>query len=174
MILSLKPSFLIRAQESQTGIVDLPENEGVAIKSMIQFLYTGKYDKVVLEDHVKIYIIADKYDLPALRCLAGLDFEADADPTGEPEEFFKAVEYLYTQTGDCDLQFYAAALIKGLSLHLGKSAAANEHIARIPGLGTRIAFLYLGWLRDVPNISLILSSCQKKLSPAHNPRSNLY
>lgn len=78
-------------QEAQTRIVEMNDDDGYALDSMLMFLYTGEYGYslkswhaetgapssniyrlLVIKYHIEVVLLADKYDVPDLKELATL------------------------------------------------------------------------------------------------------
>lgn len=77
------------------GVIDLPDDEPLAIAAMIAFLYTAKWEPeepaYLLEAHT--YVLADKYGIPALKraVFSGLHAQL-LEFTGDMSGFDKAVK----------------------------------------------------------------------------------
>lgn len=78
--------LLMRTQEASTNVINLEDDLPRAVKEMINFLYSADYDShnwengtqkmdSSLDVHFQMYIISDKYDIPALRDLAAKNLE---------------------------------------------------------------------------------------------------
>ena len=69
--------ILILGQESQNGLIDLPEDDPDVIGHLITFLYTSVYPTKTASQYlldVKLYTVADKYDVPRLKSAAKRSF----------------------------------------------------------------------------------------------------
>lgn len=80
--------------EGQPGVIDLPNNGLEAVERMLSFFYTSDYDNIsppltsisstnhehLL--HAKIYVLADKYDVPALKVIAAKKYGGCLEPSG--------------------------------------------------------------------------------------------
>ncbi|KAH7317252.1 BTB/POZ protein [Rhexocercosporidium sp. MPI-PUGE-AT-0058] len=62
-------------KEAQTGVVDLDDDDPAAVETMLKFFCTGNYIepakksgeiRLEIRSAIATYIIADKYDVPAL------------------------------------------------------------------------------------------------------------
>ena len=63
--------------ESQTGLIDLPEDDPDVIGHLITFLYTSVYPTKTASHYlldIKLYTVADKYDVPRLKSAAQRSF----------------------------------------------------------------------------------------------------
>ncbi|TLD36082.1 Siderophore iron transporter [Venturia nashicola] len=58
-------------KESATGVVDFPDDDQYAVRSMVEFLYTGDYAELELSTrllhHIQIYTLADKCSIEPLK-----------------------------------------------------------------------------------------------------------
>lgn len=140
-----------RNEEAQTGIIEMPEDEPIALAALIQYLYTCDYsldttgrDGALLA-HAKVYGIADKYCLPSLKQLAISKFIAATNALGDHHssdsnslklDFLNALEYLYASTPEYEcfddvdqsgqLRFEAVKLAKQYSDALFRRSSAGE------------------------------------------------
>ena len=101
-------------QESVSNVIELPNDDPLALEQMILFLYSGEYsieddllDKA-LDLHVKVHVLADKYDIPRLANLAILSYQqAFRQATRRGKRFVKAflatIPAIYTMTPDTNV-----------------------------------------------------------------------
>ncbi|KAE9984040.1 hypothetical protein BLS_003191 [Venturia inaequalis] len=93
-------------KEGETGIIDLPEDEPLAVKALLEFLYTADYeasnDNILV--HAQTYMIAKKYCLVALAVLALQSLECAAAwiSRSEVASFAAAVRWIYENTEESD------------------------------------------------------------------------
>jgi speckle-type POZ protein len=81
-----------------------------AVEAMLQFMYTSDYDASGSAEHsaspmvfnVKVYSIADKYDVPALKSQAKEKFETTAKTCWNMDDFPYAVAEVYNSTTSID------------------------------------------------------------------------
>ncbi|KAI9723912.1 MAG: hypothetical protein M1828_004031 [Chrysothrix sp. TS-e1954] len=102
----LKSQFV----EAETSMIDLMEEDADAIGILLKFLYTGQY--VIHKDNsdkfinVKVYALADKYDVPALKKAASWYFltwshrlilraMAKCELFSQSTTFLRAVQHVY-------------------------------------------------------------------------------
>ncbi|KAF2434942.1 hypothetical protein EJ08DRAFT_385400 [Tothia fuscella] len=123
-------------KEANTNEINLVEDESCAVQAMFQFLYTCTYsDKVSFVEgadlvcemslHIKVYALADKYDIPGLKAhaLDRFDKQVKAEFPKEIPSFSKfkhAVQEIYTTTPhtDRDLRDIVVALAAQYSKEL--------------------------------------------------------
>ena len=101
-------------QESVSSVVELPEDNPWAVELMIMFLYSGTYSiegglfHKNLELHVKVHVLADKYDIPRLSDFAIVAYQAelrDATRRGNRfvKAFFRTIPMIYTETPESNV-----------------------------------------------------------------------
>ncbi|KAE9964439.1 hypothetical protein BLS_008371 [Venturia inaequalis] len=86
MVLCPQSPFFAKAvkkhafEEGQTGVISMNHDDPDAIEAMLQFLYTGDYntENLTMQNHLKIYELADKVDVSALKTLCEDKFNAMA------------------------------------------------------------------------------------------------
>ena len=72
-------------KESSTANLLLEHDDPAAVECMIKFLYSGDYDddttdiNSCLMSHVRVYALAEKYDIEGLKCLAAVKVDDIAD-----------------------------------------------------------------------------------------------
>ena len=82
-------------KESSTAELPLEHDDPVAVECMIKFLYSGDYSngatdvKTCLMSHVRVYALAEKYDIEGLKRLAAVNVDEIAD--GHMCEDFPAI-----------------------------------------------------------------------------------
>lgn len=96
-----------RYQEGETGIIDLPEDEPLAVKALLDFLYTADYEAYDQRSIILLaqtYTLADKYDLEALKSLALSNLENDSAHIGPLYSpiVAVAVQCIYENTKESD------------------------------------------------------------------------
>ncbi|KAL8296844.1 hypothetical protein RB597_006116 [Gaeumannomyces tritici] len=105
-------------KEAQEGKISLPEDDPVAVHSMVFYLYHLKYDVSQswketsgeevpkdgseLVEHAKVYALAEKYGIPCLKELARKNFKTAADEHWNSDKFFDAAHEAYTNTLETD------------------------------------------------------------------------
>jgi hypothetical protein len=91
-------------QETQTGIIDLDDDNPDPVKVMLKYFYTGKYNEPIneskdlrlrLQVQVLTYNLADKYNVPNLMGLAEKQFKATLDKRPTAEEYLSVVREVY-------------------------------------------------------------------------------
>ncbi|KAK0113072.1 hypothetical protein ONS95_014778 [Cadophora gregata] len=92
-------------KEAHTGVIDLDDDDPVAVEIMLKYFYTGKYNEPIneskelhlqLQAQVLTYTLADKYDIPTLMGLAEKRFKSTLDQGPTPEEYLSVVSDVYT------------------------------------------------------------------------------
>lgn len=102
-------------QESQLSEIKMNDDDLEALLALLQYLYTYNYKTVSsnteykvayeMRFQVKVYAIADKYDIPELKKLATNRFELTLSKEHKGYEsfmFYKVVRDVYTSTPDSD------------------------------------------------------------------------
>ena len=87
---------------------------------LIRFLYTADYDASPLQSptsrsttlekptcdqplfHTRVYVLAEKYDIPALKALASKKFKATLPSNGLSVEFVASLELIFKETPEND------------------------------------------------------------------------
>ncbi|QDS69698.1 hypothetical protein FKW77_009751 [Venturia effusa] len=97
-------------KEGETGVIDLPDDDLVAVKAMVEFMYTSEY--VCTKDspqyllHAKVACLAHKYNLETLKETAHDHFKrAIIDPhSGGSDEagLAEAIKHIYENSGNND------------------------------------------------------------------------
>ncbi|TID23585.1 BTB POZ domain protein [Venturia nashicola] len=103
MVLCPQSSFFAKAvqkyafQEGQTGVIPMDHDDPDAIGSMLRFLYTGDYDteNLTMQAHLKIYALADKVDITALKTLSEDKFNAIANANWKDATFPACIRTAY-------------------------------------------------------------------------------
>lgn len=113
-----RPKFLVRRtqrvisimaddiQEGMTGKISLPDDDPEAINIMVHHLYGQSYTNTRLEfkDHceenralldIKVYAVADKYDIPSLAECAKDEFKVWAAKSQRTESWARVVEEVW-------------------------------------------------------------------------------
>lgn len=99
-------------QESQTGVIDLPHDDPIAVKILLQSMYDSEYkDGPVPKQHLfhaKVACLAHKYDFEDLKCTAleHLKQLATVSAQGGSEageaDITDAIKHIYEHTGNND------------------------------------------------------------------------
>ena len=81
----------------------------LVVEAMLQFMYTFDYEAIGAENspspmvfNVKVYSIADKYDIPALKVQAEQKFRTAAETCWDMDDFPHAVAQVYSSTSSTD------------------------------------------------------------------------
>ncbi|TVY20480.1 hypothetical protein LARI1_G001840, partial [Lachnellula arida] len=106
--------------EANTKTIDLKDDDPYTVDLFIKFLYTADYDvpkmPVTSHDpavvhttepnqllvHTKVYILAEKYDVPALKVVASNKFQSSLSSCGPSEFFVTSLELMFTQIPEND------------------------------------------------------------------------
>lgn len=119
-------------QEGSARIIELPDDDPVAVHSMIIYMYTNMYPQCVSTTtsfevalhETKVYALGEKYILNAMKSIAYTRFCAaifskntSLFATLSPNEALSLVDYVYTSTPDHDLLLRNAIVdaIRGLA-----------------------------------------------------------
>ena len=97
-------------QESVDGAIRLEGDDVSAVEAMLQFMYTFDYDASSSAENtsspmvfnVKVYSIADKYDVPALKSQAKQKFKTTVETCWDMDDFPYAVAQVYNSTPSVD------------------------------------------------------------------------
>lgn len=112
-------------QESITGEIDLPEDDSQIISRLIKFLYTGDFDNEPTWGTVapsvvtctKMYIVADKFDVPALKTLTIKKFKDAFASDWDADSLCKSFELIHQHIPDTDTALKEIA-VEAASKHL--------------------------------------------------------
>jgi len=88
--------------------VDLPHDDPQAVEAMLQYLYKREYISVVKDNpnalliHVRVYCLADKYEINALKGVAASLYEFASETDWQSPVFPIAIKEIYdnTESGD--------------------------------------------------------------------------
>ncbi|RDI78632.1 hypothetical protein Vi05172_g11352 [Venturia inaequalis] len=105
-VLCTQSAFFARAvkkdafEEGQTGVISMNHDDPDAIEAVLRFLYTGDYntESVIMQSHLKIYELADRLDIPALKTLSENKFEVLAKNEWKEATFPPCVKIAYDIT----------------------------------------------------------------------------
>jgi len=98
----------IVSKEGTERKIDLPDEHPACLAALVYYLYTLVYDVsfnsvsddlVALSFHVKMCILADKYDMSPLKAMAVRQFEAQAKLDWASEQFAQAAAEAYDASG---------------------------------------------------------------------------
>lgn len=120
-------AFDIRYKEALSPIIDIRDDDTESFKAMLEYFYTSDYDvqtgtpectqdtqiskatKIEEESyslsllfHIRIYAMADRYEVPSLQALAADKFREVAKKSWHTAGFLEAIEELYTLTLESD------------------------------------------------------------------------
>ncbi|KAL6149966.1 hypothetical protein ACJQWK_02530 [Exserohilum turcicum] len=111
IVLSAQSKFFSNAfegdwKESVERIIPLIDDDVSAVEAMLQFLYTFDYDAggsvadaaSPMVFNVKVYSIADKYDIPALKSVARQKFQESVETCWNMDDFPHAIAEVYNST----------------------------------------------------------------------------
>lgn len=125
------------SQEAATGKIDPPDDDPKIIAHLIRFFYTGAFDDEPaandpladgrLTTCAKVYIIADKYDVPELKKLAATKFENAVSTDWNTESFSLSIELIYESLPDSDRVLKNIALI-ATSNHIKELSDRGEFV----------------------------------------------
>ncbi|TVY40304.1 hypothetical protein LOCC1_G005411 [Lachnellula occidentalis] len=131
-------------QEAQTGTISLFHDDPQAIEKLVDFLYKSEYSYDVKQLpkpsfpsttatetasnetllHTKVYVLAEKYDVPALKTLASQHFKTCLPRNVLTNAFVESLEIIFTQTPETD------RLLKDIALEfVGKNYRRLSNIA---------------------------------------------
>ena len=97
-------------KESVEGAIPLNDDDVSAVEAMLRFLYSFDYDAggsaadvaSPMVFNVKVYSIADKYDIPALKSVASQKFKELVKTCWNMDDFPHAVAEVYGSTPQND------------------------------------------------------------------------
>ncbi|TVY27059.1 hypothetical protein LHYA1_G004766, partial [Lachnellula hyalina] len=125
---SEKNDELTDFKEGITKTIDLKDDDPRTVDLFIKFLYTADYDVLQAPEtshdptvvhttepdellvHAKVYILAEKYDVSALKFIASKKFQLSLKLCGISDSFVTSLELMFTQTPEND------RLLKDLAL----------------------------------------------------------
>lgn len=172
-------------KDSQRTVIDLSDEPDLLIEQLVRFLYRGEYDDTFCKGaespwgpkqfNLKMFIAADKYEIPDLACYAKHKFQDLLNKIGDAQQrqdFMRAVYDLYHEAPD------SAAELRGKVIEAGVSAS---HVLFEDGLKTQqepeqadLTFQQL--VRDVPEfgdeVMLALSKFARKKTVFECPHCN--
>ncbi|TVY24589.1 hypothetical protein LHYA1_G006306 [Lachnellula hyalina] len=91
-------------QEQYTGVIDLDDDDPVAVEILLKYFYTGKYNEPIdemkelrqqLQVQVLTYNLADKYDVLALMGLAAKRFKSTLNDGPTTVEYLSVISDVY-------------------------------------------------------------------------------
>ncbi|TLD36083.1 Siderophore iron transporter [Venturia nashicola] len=87
-------------KEGITGVIDLPDDEPLAVEAMIDFLYTAKWqpEKPAYLLEAQTYVLAEKYGIFALKHAVFSNIHAQLLDRTDMKGFDKAVKWVYSNT----------------------------------------------------------------------------
>ncbi|KAF5601980.1 ARM repeat protein [Fusarium subglutinans] len=89
-------------KESSERVIEIMDFDPAVVKAMTVFFYSFDYesptDSSAMTFHAKVYQIADKYDIEALKKLAATKYRTSIDAGWEMDSFPDAIELAYTTT----------------------------------------------------------------------------
>ncbi|KAE8446182.1 hypothetical protein EG329_012407 [Mollisiaceae sp. DMI_Dod_QoI] len=116
-------------KEGITREINLPDDDPKIFDRLIQFLSKETFDdeastNEVSEDshltiYTKVYVLAEKYDIPSLKELATSKFKKAVAPEWNPDSLATSLELMYTELPDSDLMLKKVA-IEAASEHIGE------------------------------------------------------
>ncbi|KAI9784671.1 MAG: hypothetical protein M1816_000787 [Peltula sp. TS41687] len=93
-------------KEGAEGVIDLKDDDVQVVEAMLQFLYATDYDsnKIVspMLFNIRVYVLADKYDIEPLKKLAKAKFEKAMWSCWKMDDFPDAVAEVYGSTMPTD------------------------------------------------------------------------
>ncbi|KAF5615980.1 ARM repeat protein [Fusarium sp. NRRL 25303] len=104
-------------KESSERVIEIMDFDPAVVKAMTLFLYCFDYespaDSSAMMFHAKVYQIADKYGIEALKRLAAMKYRTSVEAGWEMDCFPEAIELAYTTTppGDRGLRDIAVEII---------------------------------------------------------------
>ncbi|KAF4499120.1 ARM REPEAT PROTEIN INTERACTING WITH ABF2 [Fusarium agapanthi] len=128
-------------KESSERVIEITDFDPAIVKAMTLFFYCFDYespaDSSAMTFHAKVYQIADKYDIEALKRLASTKYGTSIDAGREMDSFPDAIELAYTTTppGDRRLRDIAVEVtIKRIGTLMSQDAfsemlSANSDLA---------------------------------------------
>lgn len=131
-----------------TGVIELPDDDPTIMNHVIQFLYTGDFKDSsnptdpLAEDSLltstKVYVAADKYDIPGLRTLAADKFTTAIATQWNTASLPTCLDFIYHQLPDSDTVLKKVAL-KVIAEHIKELEDRGEFVAMFKA-GGEIAF----------------------------------
>jgi len=130
--------------EGVTGEIDLEDQEAGVVDSMIQFLYHRDYSLSTVDasegnilGHAKVYVIADRYDIPDLKLAAMKKYQAVEPIEWNSTSFSASIQLVYESTLEPDA--LRAVIAKAAASHMKELVDRGEFVALCQGNG-EVAF----------------------------------
>ncbi|RYN15717.1 hypothetical protein AA0119_g13004 [Alternaria tenuissima] len=111
IVLCAQSKFFLNAfdgkwKESAEGVIPLNDDDVSAVEAMLQFLYSFDYDASgsatgiasPMVFNVKVYSIADNYEIPALKTIASQKFKESVKTCWNMDDFPPAIAEVYGST----------------------------------------------------------------------------
>jgi len=151
--------FNDKVQESVTKVIELEEEEPPIVERMVQFMYNRDYSDADGSDatkdrlliNTKVYIIADKFDIPGLKLAAKEKYQEAKLIEWNCPSFFESLKLMYENTLATDRLLKEVA-IEVVAKHV-KELVDREEFGSLCKESGEIAF-------DVLKASLNLSSAE--------------
>ena len=148
---SMSECLLTFDQEAQdkSGVVSLDDDDAEALKSLIHYLYHQVYNDAFLQDKnsmsfaVKVYAIADKYELTGLQRLAAQRFGNICNPNTNLDDFINSVYLIDESTNPNDQALWKIVIpvIKSDISFLLDLKEFNDLLANVNGLTGKVLSL---------------------------------
>jgi hypothetical protein len=90
-------------QEEFTGVIHMQHLSHLELRYMVNFLYNSDYaetESCPLETHIRMFALADQYEIPALGSLAVEKYHDSCVSSWSPEEFLMCIKDVYEATPD--------------------------------------------------------------------------
>ncbi|KAH7396488.1 BTB/POZ protein [Phaeosphaeria sp. MPI-PUGE-AT-0046c] len=125
IIICAQSKFFLNAftgewKESSGNVLSLDGDEVSTVEAMLRFFYTFDYDASAATNgntspmvfNVKVYSVADKYDIPTLRVQAKEKFQKAVETCWDMDDFPYAIAEVYSSTppNDKDLRSVVVAV----------------------------------------------------------------
>ncbi|CZR56334.1 uncharacterized protein PAC_06222 [Phialocephala subalpina] len=157
-------------KESETGEIDLPDDDPKTLDRLIQFLYKETFDDEPTFTGVlaanqdsrlitctKVYILAEKYDIPASKELAKSKFEKAIATDWNDGSLAAILEMIYTELPEFDCGLKDVAL-KATSEHIEELVDRGE-FADVCKQNGEIAFDVIKGCLEGKNLTKSMGIC---------------
>lgn len=110
-------------KESRTGNIDLLEDNPLAVEAMYQYFYKFDYSNLAKDDpealllHVRVYCLAHKYEIDALKALAAKLFLRTAGDDFSVATFPAIIKEIYENTDTSDTTLRKVAVEVAIENH---------------------------------------------------------
>jgi len=126
--------FAAAVDSFMEGVIDLEDQEAGVVDSMIQFFYHRDYSLSTVDisegkilGHAKVYVIADRYNIPDLKLAAMKKYQAVEPIEWNSTSFSASIQLVYESTLEPDA--LRAVIAKAAASHMKELVNRGEFVA---------------------------------------------